>query len=178
MVVYDLATECWIDAEVIRTAPIKGIRKFESHRRRANTIQSRIKMFANNYEPQLALVECWKMTGVNSKSAAAMSVAWAVVVATLDTMEVSQIHIQPEDGKEACCGSRSASKDDVADYLVGRWLHLGRLARDASVNATKNGTASVAHAEHIFDAAALYVAASNGEHSDQIRLLKSLIGRK
>lgn len=175
LVVYDLRAEAWTEAEVIRTEPIAGLLKFKSHRIRAGNIQAGTKRFVLCHEPQLALVECWKMSGTNSKSAAAMSIAWAVVTATLDTLEVSQLHIQPETAKAACCGSRKATKTAVAAHLAERWPHLARLAREASANATRARKPSTKHAEHVYDAAALFVAAETGEHRDRIRLLRSLV---
>lgn len=171
LVVFNLKTNRWMDAEVVRTKKIQNIRVFESHRIRCGKISAAVAQFTKNYKPKVALVECWKMTSQNSKSAAAMAIAWATITATLDTLAVSQIHIQPEDSKEACCGSRSAAKEDVADHLAGRWPHLARLAREASANATKGKKVSAKHAEHIYDAAALYVAA---ESHTQVVMLRSL----
>ena len=126
MVVLNLTPNQWVDAEVVRTKKIQNIRVFESHRIRVGKIQAAIYRMVATHKPMVALVECWKMTSINSKSAAAMSIAWAAITAALDTLEISQIHIQPEDAKEACCGSRSAAKEDVAAHVVERWPHLSR----------------------------------------------------
>ncbi len=151
-VAIDVARDVVIGCGLIRTA--KDTRKVLRHEdtwRRVQLLARQLGRIVEHYEPDALVVEA-PMGSQSATSASAMAMAYAIVACLSQRLDVPAVRVQAGDAKVAAAGSRAASRDHVAEGVVGRWPELYATAYDAVGRAKKK-------IERVYDAAACVWAA-------------------
>lgn len=91
--------------------------KSEDDARRMIEISTRIKKIANDFQPDLAVLELPTGGGKSSNAVKAMALGTCVAVVTLNHLEIPVIYITPRANKLAATNNPGAEKDEMVSAI-------------------------------------------------------------
>lgn len=135
----------------------------DDNHRCAQEIATRLDGLLTTWGPSIIIAEA-QAGSKSSKAAQLMGMSWGVISGLAVVFDIPVMQAQPTDVKEANCGNKKASKDDI---------------REAVQEQYPEAEAAVAHIappslhEHVYDALAVFVACRD---SNEVRTLRQLAG--